>query len=365
MDIQHVRVGELPDFVESDKFKKSQAIPVSHLRAVSQFHNPSADSSDIALLLSYDEKGELIGYIGILPCSMYYGKEKRKIYSNTGWWVHPRQGRKVAMHLFYSMLEYYGKTMFFSDLTPHTSQILKATHLFNLTEPVIGNKWFLRFSFADFLPRKYPVFGNGKVLLKWIDSALNAVLLIIYRRVKKNETQGIHFHRVEAPDDETAHFIENVTQGEICFRKKEELQWILEFPWLRVSGGQDQEAAKYHFSTVCKEFSTHCYKIFRKETMIGFVFLTSRDGHFKMPYYFCNPRDNDDVFWVLVMLLVKLKALSFTTWQAAVIQYVGRMGYSFLYAKRLIKQEAYSNELSDLFADKLRMQDGDGDMSFT
>jgi len=367
MKIRHVKVSELPGFIDSDEFINSNVIPITRSRAISQFHNPAADPNDTALILVLDANDEITGYIGILPCFIYKNNQKQKIYSNTGWWVHPIKGRKASMILFYAMVEICGSSLFFADLTPHTTQILKATGFFEFPEPVIGVKLFLKFSLQTYLPRKSWGLKWTRPFLKRTDNFLNGMLSSLYpsRRGTK-ENYEILIQRTGFVDDESADLIRSEPKDEVILRRQTDLNWILKFPWLRISDQkEDNESQKYYFSTISKEFSNYCYKIFRRNTLVGFVFLTSREGNFKLPYYFCRVEDNDYIFSTIVNLLFQLKAVSFTTWNSDLIAFMQGKPRFFIYKKIIIKQEAFSKELFDFIPGKPKFQDGDGDMVFT
>lgn len=365
MEIKYIRVKELFTYIASDEFAHQPIIPISGLRAISQAHNPSADPDDYALLLSM-EQGEIIGYIGILPCSVYLLGKKHKVYSNTGWWVHPEKGRKSAMQLFYRMIQICGDTLFFADLTPHTTSIVKATNLFKIPEPKTGLKIIYKFSFYTMLPRKYPKLNYFKPIWKLSDSFLNIIVLPLTKKRKFVVDTNIKLLKIENIDTETAEFIDSFSGENIQFRKQTELDWILKYPWLRVSDNEkDEESKKYYFSTICKEFTNHCYKIYRDDELIGFVMLTSRNREFKMPYYFSKSSDSDIIFKVVDNLLFTLGAVSFTTWQSAYLSYFVMNAHFFLYKKRLHKQEAFSKEFPGIDNGMVALQDGDADMAFT
>jgi hypothetical protein len=292
--------------------------------------------------------------------------KKYKVYSNTGWWVHPEKGRKSAMPLFYTMVQICGDALFFADLTPHTTSILKTTNLFKFPEPVVGMKVIFKFSLFTILPRKFPQLSWLKPLWKLSDSLLNFILLPLLKARKFEIKESINLIKVESIDTETAGFINSLSDESIQFRKQEELNWILKYPWLKVSDDEkDEESVKYFFSTICKEFMNHCYKIYRSDVLIGFIMLTSRNKEFKMPYYFCKSSDLGIIFKVVDNLLVNLRAVSFTTWQSVYLNYFAKQSHFFLYKKRLHKQEAFSKEFPGIANGILTLQDGDADMVFT
>ena len=65
MRIQVYTVGELQSLVESKYFSQLTNVPISPLRAISQHHNPKAQTSDPALIVANNDQDEIIAYAGL------------------------------------------------------------------------------------------------------------------------------------------------------------------------------------------------------------------------------------------------------------------------------------------------------------
>jgi hypothetical protein len=369
MDLRQIKVCDLLTYIDSAEFINSQVIPITRHRAISQYHNPDAGPEDTALVLAYDKSNEVVGYIGILPEHININGRSEKIYTNSGWWVHPQKGRAAAMPLFYKMLDLCKDKMFFADLTPHTTQILLKTGLFEFPEPVIGFRGYLQYSFHTILPGKFKFFRYLRPVMELYDNFFNAIRGTgPGSRVKKLLSQSnIRVEEIYESDAESEKFIENHPSENITFRNKEALNWIIKYPWLRTGNEKtDQEARKYYFSTVAKEFNYHFRKVYRNNELMAVMLLTSRNRHFKVPYYFCQPADLSILPVVILKIITEKKALSLTTWQAELCAGLAKTGSgSFVHKKRISKQEAYSRGFPGLSLSSFRIQDGEGDMAFT
>jgi hypothetical protein len=360
MELRNIKIKELSTYIDSSQYRNSKTIAITRLRAVSQQNNPNADPDDVALILADNPEGELIGFIGIMPCGFYQKDTYHRIYTNSGWWVDPINGRNAAMPLLFSMLELYGTALFFADLTPRTTEILKKTGLFEFPAPIKGEKYFLRFPLQRLFKRKNVSFLFQKIF----DGISRMHLFLREKRIKL--PVNVFVEEVNEANDEINQLIHSVKKETPYFREKTELNWILKYPWLRVCReGLDEEAEKYHFSTIAKDFSNHFFKIFKDKELIAFVFLTLRNGDVKVPYYYCKPDDVKHVAMFIFHFLMDKKAVSFVTWQKPLLDCIRQNRMPFLFRKTIIKQEAYSKELAEIFSDAFSLSDGDGDMAFT
>ena len=363
MEYKRVKVCELINFINSEGFSLCKTIPITRNRAISQFNNPHASPNDIALIIAY-KGSNIVGYIGILPASLTIAGINKKVYSNTGWWVDPKHGKSAAMHLFYEMLELYGNSMFFADLTPHTCLILESTGLFNMPKPSIGITGYLKSPLSAVLPKKNKIFQLVKGLLKFSDIVIDVFLFAYYRLQSKSIklNSEISVSQINELDEQTQRFIATISANTFSFRSSEEFNWIGSYPWLYdKKNGWFNEPDKYYFSSNVECFCNYYFNVFRNNELIAFIHITSRDGNFKLPYFYCYP-ENSNVLWpVIYSVLKKKKAISFTTWHSEVIN----PKFRFFMKRKIVKQEAFSKLLLDAVSTHFSLQDGDGDMVFT
>jgi hypothetical protein len=368
MEIRRLKVNELSEYINTPEFINSEFIPISKARAISQSFNPDADAEDIALIVASDENHEVVGYIGMLPGYYYEGKATNKLYWNSGWWIHPVKGKKVSMLLFYSMMEICKDKLVLADLTPLTYQILKKTGLFEFSQPKPGVCGYLRLPVKKVLQRQFNIYNKLNVLIIIIDVIANLFVEVyqFFWRLKIILPEDTTINEVRSVDNETSEFINLVTHEKGTFRKQNELNWILQYPWLKESTiKNDPEAKKYYFSTVVQEFEYHCLKIYKNKSLVAFVFLTSRDGSYKVPYVFYNDIEPKILYKIILKYITEKKAISFTTWHPELEKIIKTKFSPFIIKKQIKKQEAYSIQLKNLFKPGFIFQDGEGDMVFT
>jgi hypothetical protein len=367
MEISQIKVKNLSEFIDSPEFRISRVIPISRLRAISQYHNPSSEAEDIALIISYDEQNEILGYIGILPGYLIKGEKKIKIYWNSGWWVNPVKGRNVAMQLFYLMMESCKDLLLFPDLTLHTSRLMKQTGYFYFPAPKPGIKGIMRVSFHNYFSVKNRIPEPGLIALRMVDKISDLVVScfqFIYSLIFKTD-KSLTYIEVDKIDTEVADLISKTNSNKMMFRSLNELNWVIQYPWVRIGDFRyDNEAKKYFFSTVANEFQNHLLKVNKDGILIAFIFLSSHNRNYKVPYLF-TCRDTDDCLKVIYQFLIRNKALSFITWNSFLIRSMKRIQSPFIIKKKITKQEAYSKELTEIINDSFKLQDGDGDMVFT
>jgi hypothetical protein len=365
--IKQIKVKELPHYINTSEFINSEYIPVTKARAISQSFNPNAEAEDIALLVAYNDSNEMIGYIGILPGLYYSHNSTTKVYWNSGWWVHPVKGKLASMPLFYSMMEIFGDKLVLADLTPLTTQILEKTGLFEFPFQTPGVTAYLRIPVKKTIQNKMSIFRKLHILVKSIDFIVNFLVLIyqFFWQFRLSIPEDITIKEINSIDLEVSEFINSITKETGTFRKQDELNWILQYPWLRNGEfDKDIEAKKFYFSSITEEFSNRCLKIYKNNLLIAFIFLTSREGNFKVPYIFSNIIEPEYLYNILLKFLLENKAVSFTTWQTDLQKIIQTRFSPFIIKNHIIKQAAYSVQLKTMLSG-FKFQDGEGDMVFT
>ena len=174
MQIREIKVGELLDFITSEEYQKLDIKPITELRAISQFHNPDADSDDIAIIYA-EKNNELLSFAGLLPKKI--NGEDEKVFANSCWWASQTKGKGLAIPIFYQLLKRANNKLFIAESTPRAKSIIEKTGLFGEIKPHNGFRGFIRFYFATIIQKKYP--GKSWISLPFIlaDFILNFLFL--------------------------------------------------------------------------------------------------------------------------------------------------------------------------------------------
>jgi len=365
MEIKEIKIAELPDFVTSELWLQLHPKPITILRAISQFNNPNALPDDLALIIAYDENA-LVGLVGILP-HMINGSNWNKASSNTCWWADANKGKKVAIPLFMKAFSHCGQRMFMTDMTPHTLSILEKTAWFEFPITLPGIRGFLKFNLHEVIPAKLPVMAKYKPLLKLSNQAINLLfapfMLINRARVKGN---NIKIERLSSLTEELHNYIENHSQNEWIHHSGAELEWIIQYPWIKTKNDARQsDLYEYPFSHLVNQFEQYFLHLSVSGKTIGLLLISVRDGHMKVPYAYFEEKDAALILQVIYRQALLKNAVTLTLFLPALVNVMRSAPHPFVFRKRIKRMVAISKQLADLFARYPKLQDGDGDVVFT
>ena len=287
MKLRLIKVKELPELIESDAFQNATDVPISPLRALSQFHNPNAEQSDIALVIAENEQGDLLSYMGCLPDQLQIDPTLKICWCSC-WWSHPERGQAAAMPVFFKALECWKGQMLFDALPPHSVAILERLNFVDFIK-IEGLQLSLRFKFAQALSKRIPSLSKIKGLLSLGDSLLNRVQDWRLNYLKTHQN-NLTVTAIQQIDSESDLFIEEHQKKELIGRKAKQLNWILEYPWLDEQlSGKGLFSKKYFFSAHAEKFFNRVLQVKRDGKICAILFLTFRDGVVRLPYVYYSP----------------------------------------------------------------------------
>ena len=365
MQIVEIRVSELSGFVGGKLWQNCSPKPITALRAVSQAQNPRANPDDIALIVAI-ENDSLLGLVGLLP-DLINGNPSEKAHSNSGWWAHPEKGKHLAVPLFMKAFSVCNQRMFMTDCTPHTMQILEKTNWFDFPENQDGRRGFLKFNFHEILPVKIPATRKISSVLKLSDQILNA-LLVPLRKITSAKflKSGIHCERVDSISPEVALFLETHSKNEFTRRSAADLNWILRCPWIIGKNQQNQASpVDYPFSYLTETFSQELFQLSENGKITGFLFVSIRDGHMKIPYVYFDDQHTAQVLQEIYRLAILKMVSTITIFNRRLVLQMDSAAHPFLFRKKIKRLMAISKQLSDKMEKYPEFQDGDGDIVFT
>lgn len=365
MIIKEISVRELPGFLDSDAYRKSQVKPVTAERVFSQVHNPRALPDDIVLIVAYADDGRLAGFTGMLPDTGCSEGGTYRFAWNSGWWTNPKAGQGIAIKLFFRSMQVWKGHYMITDLTRHTRKIVELTRLFYFGTPAQGITLQIRPDFSGKLTRRKKSFLLFLPFTLVADKALN---FILGRRLKKwdrkNTGPEMQIEYTKEPDATCLEFMNKHNERELCRRGGKEFEWIRTYPWL-VNAASAKHRVTYPFSHVCRRFEFFMAKIHTHGKLAGVVLLTNRDGLFKIPYVYAEPSATNLISCAICSILVDKKAVAFHSFRHEVNEFIEKSAFPYLYKKNVVKELAVSNALVGRQPEKYLLQDGDGDVVFT
>lgn len=353
-----IRVSELIPFLKSDLYRSFDEVPITHLRALSQNHNPRAADDDVALIIAYQDN-KLLSYIGLLPDVVFYNNKEQKVWWNSCWWANEKEGQNGAMQLFYQACKLTNGQFFFPELTPHTRNILKQLKIFQTVDKE-GLCGYLKLNFADVLPSRKSIFKQMRVLLDLTDQTINFVCKpVICMWEKRLRSKCLEYRIINQIDDETKVFIGENNQGELFRRNQTELNWILNYPW--VTEEVTEVKQKYAFSFFVNGFKVLLVKIYETRKMVGFFILLMKNGNAKLTYCYYNSDSLVNFTDVLFKIMIDNKIKTFVTFNTVLMKHIRKYRNPFILMRKQIKTMAFPASFS-VHADAI--QDGDGDCAF-
>ena len=368
MKFKEIKIGELLDFIASDLYKNSHHLPITKERAISQYHNPRAEKEDMALLLALDDVNQIIGYIGALPEKLAQNPDI-KVTWNSGWWVDSKKGKHVAMPLFFKFLSIWKNNVLFSDMTPKTKAILFRLNQFKVIKPLHGYRYFVRVNTAHVLPEKNKLFSYIKPLLQLGDLFVNTAMTLAFRlklAIHHNQTKigKITYHNTI--DTESATFIHKHNTNELIQREAKELNWILQYPWVK-EGKETPLSKRYYFSQFSPVFKNYIVKLYDKSNeLTAVLFLNNNNSSIKLPYLFYKKEHKEMIVSFLYQFLIKEKAISFTTYNKQLTHAISQQkGRPFWLKKAVSREFVVSNTLIDYVDYDFEFQEGNSDVVFT
>lgn len=366
ISLRFITVGQLMAFIESPQYLQSEVVPISPQRAHAQAHNPHAAPDDIALILAYDEKNILRGYLGVLPDIV----ENQKV----GWlsciWVDNRvRGQGIAKNLVIAAEKAYSNRLLLTEFTPAAHQLYVKLNLFGDFARPQGLRCYLRADLQTILPNKKPFLRYVRPLLAAFDAVANAILSpFSYFKQGENEKQlqkiKISYHAYLPPH--ISQYIKAFDQNQ------HRLSWIYNYPWLIAAPLPDDNSQKYHFSSVEKSFACVMVELSEKNALgeditIAFFMLNHRKNLLKIPYLYLSPKAENAVLAFISQYMRNAKLATFLCYQPALLAALKAQNFGFFTKKKQVRHYMASKELLTLIDNNqtLSLQDGAGDAAFT
>lgn len=363
MEIKGLNKFELNEFIQSKEYENLSFVPISKHRAISHIHNPRALPSDQLLFLAYEED-RLLGYLGVLPDLLWEANESY----HCGWlsclWIDPEQrGKNIAMQLVSAALEAWENKILITEYTAAAERLYSKTKAFQHFKTIEGIRFYRRFELARILPPKKDYFLRIKPILRLVDSSFNFLLHIFSRKIRI-QGDDVHYTLENNFDAEALKFIQSNKEENSFMRAKEELNWILNYPWI-YSGEQDEWSKKYHFSSIDKRFDFKVIKVYESKKLINVLMISIRNRHLKIPYIFSQGSINSIAFCIQ-RILQDENIATLSCYHPQLTAYLKQNKMRVFHKKPIQRSYLISKELATLSkVMNARIQDGDGDCSFT
>lgn len=361
MIIREITVGALPDFIQGREYENLRPKPITPLRAISQFKNPHAKKDDVALVF-VTTNDTLLAFAGLLPHKISESEER--VFSNSGWWVHPELGRKFGLPVLMHAFRICQGRMFITDATAHTQSILEKTGLFSFRTPVTGSRFFLQFYSGKWF-RKNKKYRFLSYPFSFLDKILNTIFFLRFALLKKNylpEKYSINSRTII--DGDLANFIKQHPGESFLMQDIDKINWIVKNPW--VTTKKEDLAFSYPFTYQVESFKQEFLEIKEGSETVALLLLSVRDNHASVPFIYYKKGVLFEVARLLVAHLALIKSDSLVVFHTELRNALEKTGKIWWFRKNITRFAGYSKELNPIFTEKkFAFQDGEGDVVFT
>lgn len=363
METRTYNKHELNDFINSKEFGRLNRYPISRHRALSHIKNPRASDQDILLVVQFDQD-KVVGYLGVLPDYLIHQNDIQKVgWLSCFWADQAYKPYNIAANLLLKVVRDWDQKVFITNLVPWTEHVYQRTHMFLPTSYKTGFRGYMRFNLSEILPPKRRLFKRLFLLWKIVDLLSNLVCDLRFVFLREYQIADLKIEQCDAVDEAMAVFIESHNLDNWNQRGKNELNWILKYPWIIEQAQPDEESKKYYFSSVSSRFFYLLLRFTGRDgTINGLAMLCVRNNNLTVPYVFTTNNSSDSIARALVNTMIKYKLSMVTTFDTNLADSLQKFRIPFIFRKKVKKAYLISKNFG--FIKDLNFQDGDGDCAF-
>lgn len=349
---------QLEKFISTGDFQKYDFLPITAYRAKSHIENPKADENQTLLILAFDEE-ELAGYLGCFPDNfMVEGKKFNYAWLSTLFISNKFRGKRIAQSLLNKAFEEYQGEIAITEFTKEAESLYNKIGLFQYIQPKNGKRYYFKTDFENIIPSKKPNTQSLQPIFKIGDSIANSLISVKNCFIKK---PNFKFEIINKIDAESSAFLAQFESN----RNAEEINWIIENPWVLDGKTKDEN---YLFSSYSKEFKYFWIKIFDKNNkLVICALLLLRDGHLKIPYLFSNS-DLQQFVDFFSYFVVKYKVITLTNYHVDLNQKIeSAKNFPKIHERNIERRYMFHQDLIQKLPPNFnpKFQDGDGDCAMT
>lgn len=362
--IKTLNPKELFEFISNDAYDTLAVVPISKHRAISHINNPRVDPEDTIMILAYIDD-VMVGYLGVFADRLHFENE----ISKAGWlscmWVNPiTRGKGVAKKLLQTALNDWNQKILVTEFTVPAKGLYDRSKAFQDLQIRTGVRVFLRYSLHQVLPPKKEIFQHLKPLLKLADASAN--LLIVPFQSKPNNKPEVNYEICDQIDSQIETFINHRLSQQLIRRDATDLKWILTHPWVIPGSDINNYKERYEFSAI-DDFTFIPVKVFDQEhKMIGFILLSKRNGHVKIPYAYFDDNHINNIVELIAYFAKKWQVNMLSCFHPLLSKVILKEAFPGIHKREIrrhyIVSKVFETQLKDL---NIVLQDGDADCVFT
>lgn len=359
-EIRKIRLSELESFIQSDDYKHFSTVPVTPSRAASYQNNPHGKPEDVVLILALADK-KLIAFRSFFAGIAHAKTGDIRFGWCSGAWVHPtfrRIGLSIRL-LNEALADWNGKLMI-TNYAPEAEKLILSTGWFHELHRFKGMRAYL-------FPKTVKLFRNARknrftaFFFSFVDACIagySSLNMLFFSYFKNPD---IRFETLQEPDEETYRFLKKENVNSLFGRDVQELKWIFQHPWISEINREVSE--KYPFSSCSSSFSNTTVKVWQKNQLTAVFIFSVREGHLKTLLFCFPPEFSNEIARFIKKFSIKHKSEMVTIYNSAIAGHFFARKFPFLHVRKYGQKIYSSFHVAEI--EKLRFQDGDGDVFFT
>lgn len=356
----------LKEFIDSEEYSSLKNLPISRIRALSHIANPRANEDDI-LLVAIIDSNKTIGYLGALPddCVDANGMTTHFAWLSCFWVDKNYREKNIAAELFMVMMQAWSSRLAITNIVPSLENVYGKMKMFAPIRKISGTRYYFRLNLATILPPKHKAFQISKPILSAFDFIFNGICGIFKHSVVKASMQAKSC-LATGWDNQAAEFIRNNPTDSITRRGAEELDWILNYPWIK-SSGDEKEAGKYFFSSLDSTFSQCVIKVIENGCIVAVMLANIRKNCVTVPYLFVDSLNQNASRTAAEALLNYCKSNKvdmLTVFNKNLQRELDALPKNTIHQKEVTRPYFLGKKVTPLLSEKVWFQDGDGDCVF-
>jgi hypothetical protein len=365
VQIKAYTIADLRSRLELGPWFEGDPIPITRERALSLINNPRAETSDVALMVAYDDDS-VIGHLGIMTDLVFNGDQQYKIGWLTVWWANPdHKYTGTGLLLLMRAFGFYGGGLGASGFSEDAKRVYAATKKFKTIQELQGISAFVRMDLSHLLPKRLPVLAKVRTLLRCVDAAANCLVGVrqcLWRR-KHALPAGCRLEYVPELDAEAGAFLERHQSNALSRRGDREINWIARYSWMACA--PLNPPPPFRFATTAQSHRNFHLKVYDSSRhLVAVLHLSVIDDHLVIPCC-CHNDQADLVARIIGHHLVALRLKRITTYRGELVGQFARLGFPWVFQVRRTRSWILSGPAAALATKTVATQDGDGDCAFT
>lgn len=360
----HIKSYRL-DELEGLDFSSFDYLPVSELRIKSYLKNPRATPSDKVLFIAFDGE-KAIGFRTILPDTIFTKKGEFRVAILSGSHTRPDYRRKgISSNILDQVFNEWNGQIIYSNYAPNSQQLYSKSNRFQILKELSGAKFFIKSPLENIIGKRFPELAFSTPILRVLDLSANA-----FFNKKASKSTGLIFEKIDEISKKNTAFLSVFLKNKKgVLRGTEELNWIIENPWISDNSIFAEAQKKYPFTLFTKKTKRLNFSIKKENQVIGFLMIFQKNSQLTIPYLYLSASASrllNEIANFIHQQVLELNASTLLIADPKLAESYKKTG-GFIFSKKRNQTFFISKKLAEQIGDTFDFLvfDGDGDHVFS